>query len=683
VIGEIVSHYRVLAQLGAGGMGVVYEAEDLSLGRTVALKFLPDTATHDPEALERFTREARAASALNHPHICTIYEIGAQGERHFIAMERMRGATLREVLKAGPLPVERVIELGVHLADALEAAHAAGIVHRDVKPSNIFVTERGDAKLLDFGLAKVRAVLGAGGADPDDATLSVATATRPGTLRGTVAYMSPEQARGESLDSRSDLFALGTVLYEMTTGRLPHEGRTSAEVFGNILHSRPVSPREHCPAIPPALERLICRALEKDRDRRHQSAGEVRAELQRCRSATETSSVTQAPASTPPRPRRRRGATAALALLAVVSGVAGLWWWGQRTDRTGGSPGETVATGGEKRIAVLPFENLGVGEDDYFSEGMTEEVRARLARLGGLAVIARASTNEYRGSSRSPREIARELGVRYLLTATVRWQKEGNTSRVRVTPELVEVAGEAAPTTRWQETYDAELADVFAVQEQIATKVAQSLQVALRTEDRRRLRARPTSNLRAYDALLRGWEVEKTGGGATTLRQAAGHYEEAVTLDPDFALAWAWLSSARSLIYQIGVRSPEDAQAARTAAERAIALDPDLPEAHWAMGTYQRLVRRASRSFSWGWPSLPTIRRCSAPRPSPSASSVAGTTPWPICDVPTTWIPARGVPRAWWERSSSACAVLRRHATRTTRRWPWRRPVSASSRERP
>jgi len=242
----------------------------------------------------------------------------------------------------------------------------------------------------------------------------------------------------------------------------------------------------------------------------------------------------------------------------------------------------------------LPFENLGVAEDGYFSEGMTEEVRSKLARLGGLAVIARASSNEYHGSPRPPREIAQELGVRYLLTATVRWQRDEPTSRVRVTPELVEVGKEGAPVTRWQETYDAELDDVFAVQEQIATKVAQSLQVELGTEDRRRLRSRPTSNLRAYDALLRGWEVEKTGGGPTTLREAAGHYEEAATLDPDFALAWAWLSADRSLIYQIGVRSPEEEKAARTAAERAIALNPDLPEAHWAMGTYHRLVSRDS-----------------------------------------------------------------------------------------
>ncbi|MCI0403066.1 MAG: protein kinase [Acidobacteria bacterium] len=558
MIGQTVSHYRILEKLGGGGMGVVYKAEDTKLGRAVALKFLPDEVASDRQALERFQREARAASALNHPNICVIHDIDEHDGRPFIAMELLEGETLKHRIAGRPMTVEQVSQVGLQIADALEAAHAKGIVHRDIKPANVFLTERGQVKVLDFGLAKL---LRATGEETAGDSLTQAGAT-PGTL----PYMAPEQVRGEKVDARADIYALGTVLYEMATGQRPFREELATRLADEILHKPPTLPRQFNPDLPEKLEATILKCLDKDRENRYQSAHALMADLRRL--------AAPAAAAAPEHRARPRwlAPAAVLALVLVVATIGSLVW---KQEPAGPSPTDAPA---KPSVAVLPFQNMSADpQNEYFSDGMTEEIISKLSRIQGLQVASRTSVMRYKGTQKDIKDVGRELGVHYVLEGSVR--RAGD--RVRVTAQLID------STTGfhvWSNDFDREMKDVFAVQEDTALKIAEALNLRLSPQEQQAVRRHYTENPEAYDAYLRGRAVFGYSDEPQRLEAARVHFEKALKSDPDYAPALAGVSLIETLYYRNRDPNPARLQRADQLARRALEIDAQLMDAHLAMG---------------------------------------------------------------------------------------------------
>ena len=582
-------------------MATVYLAHDLKHDRVVALKVLHAELAHSLGP-DRFLREIRTAARLQHPHILSVYDSGTAGQQGsgagwlWFTMPYVEGESLRDRLeRERQLPLDDAVHIAAEAARALDYAHRQGVIHRDVKPENILLTRDGDTLVADFGIART---LGSGAAGQRGSETGERL-TDTGVSIGTPAYMSPEQAAGErELDARTDVYSLGVVLYEMLAGEPPYTGPTAQAILARSLTEKPRPLRQTRETVPEAVESAVQKALAKTPADRFATIGE----FGRALSATSAATLP----ATPPRttaptvaPKFVGRPTLAAAILAFLLGVGVLFAWRH-------SHPEDVATAG-KTIAVLPFENLGRPEDDYFADGMTDAVRGKLSAVPGLQVIASGSSGEYKKTSKSLPQIAHELGADYLLTARVRWAKgAGGASEVEVSPELIQVTRGRPPTTKWEQPFSAALTDVFEVQGKIASEVAETLDVALGQGERRQMAERPTRNLAAYDAFLKGQEATQgvANADAATLRRAIGEYEQAVALDPGFALAWASLARAEALMYVNGVPTAEGAAAAQTAAERALALAPALPEGHLALGSYYGAVRvdfpRALQEYSAG-----------------------------------------------------------------------------------
>ncbi len=589
LIGQTVSHYRIVERLGAGGMGVVYKAHDSRLDRALALKLLPEKLAQQPLALERFRREARAASALNHPGICTIYDVGEQDGRAFIAMEFIDGETLRSHIGGKALPLEEILKFGIQIAEALDAAHAEGIIHRDIKPANIFVTKRGHAKVLDFGLAKL-VPKGLAGANEDSGGESADSNSIVGVISGTPSYMSPEQIRGDDLDPRTDVFSLGLVLYEMATGRRAFGGGTGGTIIEAVLTRPPVSARSINLDIPPRLEGIIDRALHKDRDQRYQHAADLLADLQQLKR--------DADSGRPDRKMKQEGDAESLS-----RSMAGpLSSTGKTRSRTSAQQTGTFRQPRVSKVigslAVLPFENVGRDPDnEYLSDGIPGSLINILATVPRLRVIAQSTVFRYKGRQIDPQVVGRELNVRAVLTG--RMIQSGGS--LRIGTELVDVATGAQ---LWGEQFDRKLGDIFVIQDEISNEISGKLRLRLSRAEKKRLIRHHTEDAEAYRLYLKGrhhWNRWTEEG----FYKAIGYFQQAVERDPDYALAYTGLADSYVLLGWNSYLPPKDAfPKAKEAALTALQLDSRLGEAHAPRAAALWL-------YDWQWQDAQTEFKCS------------------------------------------------------------------------
>ncbi|MBZ5516493.1 MAG: protein kinase [Acidobacteriia bacterium] len=603
MIGQMVSHYRILEKLGGGGMGVVYKAEEKQLGRSVAVKFLSKELAQERKFLERFRREARAASTLDHPNICTVYDIEEHDGQLFIVMQYLEGQTLKYRVAGRPLKTDEILELGIQIADGLEAAHAKGIIHRDIKPANIFVTTRGQAKILDFGLAKLTGLGTRGSGLGKEAEITAAAATPEESLTstgmtvGTFDYMSPEQVRAEEVDARSDLFSFGLVLYEMATGQRAFAGDSPGTIFEAILNRAPIPPLRLNPELPPELEHIINKALEKERKLRYQNASDLRTDLVRLKRDTDSGRAVAAGLPRhigrggvkPPLRRWLAIALAGLALIALVAVLVALNVGGLR-DRLLTGIGARPATSGPKieSLAVLPLENLsGDKEQEYFVDGMTEALIAELGQIGSLRVISRTSAMRYKKTDKPLPQIAKELNVDALIEGSV--LRSGD--RVRITAQLI---GAAPERHLWARNYDRDLRDVLTLQSEVARAIAEEIKANVTPDVQARLATARPVNPEAHRLCLLGrfyWNKRTEEG----LKNAIDHFQRALEIDPAYAPAYAGLADSHLQLSNSGFLPPKEAMPrAEAAAQKALDIDESLAEAHTTLA-------EAHKDYDWDW----------------------------------------------------------------------------------
>jgi eukaryotic-like serine/threonine-protein kinase len=572
--GTKLGRYEIRSQLGAGGMGEVYLAHDTQLDRSIALKILPAEVAADPQRLRRFHQEARAASALNHPHIAHIYEIGEHEGQHFIAMEHVEGLPLNARIGGGPLAISEIVQLGIQLADALDEAHSKGVTHRDIKPSNIVVTPRGQAKLLDFGLAKLR--LSIEQEKLTDASTQMKTA--PGVVMGTVMYMSPEQALGQVVDHRSDIFSMGALLYEMATGRLPFQGSTATEIIDHIAHAQPEAISRFNYNVPADLERIIRKCLEKDKERRYQSARELLVDLENLKRDSTEGVVAD---KNPPLQQSNvnRWTLGALALLIMALAGVGIYLFKHR-----GQPAEMAAI---DSIAVLPLVNASNDANmEYLSDGITESIINSLSQLPQLRVVPRVSAFRYKGRQIDPQAIGREMGVRAVLTGRVVQVGEN----LSIQTELIDVNTDSQ---LWGQKYNRKLSDILTLEDEIASQISDKLRLKLTGPEHQQVVKRYTQNTEAYQLYLKGryyWKKYTKDGAEKSIE----YFNKAIEKDPTYALAYSSLADAYVVLGVLYLPPKETFPKARDAGEKALAIDESLAAGHISMGAYKLF-------YEWDW----------------------------------------------------------------------------------